>query len=382
MMRAVENPARLSALARLRSSLPPEVLAASDRMDEIRRRLVDTARDVEVDERLLRLKTSMFGPVDGKEGSILIITGESHAGKTTMLERKLLVDPGLQPYEIDGKPITPLVYMGVKAPNSLQSLAVELLATLGYPVKVDMKRPAAFKLLREKLQERQVLILWLDEAQNLLHVNNPMELTIVANNLVTLVQNMEWPIRIILSGLPELDDLVDFKQIRSRADHWPLGKTTNPAHVAVWLHEIVEKHAELTLDDTLYRYDEDEEKWIDNVEFGLRLVHASGGNFGTIMRLIRDAVGCGLKEYDLAVAKGDAPPTCQIGRRHFAKAYANIVGVSNKANIFWAPNWGELPGDMARVKLAEIETSAEPTREMEKELGKKVKPLRAGERRK
>ncbi|MGR9449150.1 ATP-binding protein [Rhizobium leguminosarum] len=381
-MRATENPARHAALARLRSFLPPEALAASDRMNEIRSKLVDTARDTELEARLLKLKTSMFGPVDGKEGSILIVSGESHSGKTTMLERKLLFDPGLQAHEVDHRPITPLVYMDVKAPCTLQSLAVELLARLGYPVKVDMKRPAAFKLLREKLQERQVLIVWLDEAQNLLHVNNPMELEVVANNLVTLAQNMEWPIRIILSGLSGLDVLVDdFDQIRTRADHWPLGKTTNPEHVAGWLHNIVENHAGLTLDETLYSYDGDQEKWVDNSEFGLRLIHASDGNFGTILRLIRDAVDCGLKEHDVAIAEGKAPKTCQIGRGHFAKAYSNIVGVPNKANIFWAPNWGELPGNMVRVKLAEMEKLVEPTSERQKEPGKKVKPLRAGERR-
>jgi hypothetical protein len=261
-------------------------------------------------------------------------------------------------------------------------LAVELLTTLGYPVKVDMKRPAAFKLLREKLQEREVLILWLDEAQNLLHVNNPLELTILANNLVTLVQNMEWPIRLLLSGLPELDDLVEFKQIRSRADHWPLGKTSNPVHVATWLHEIVEVHAKLKMDESLYAFDEEDQQFVDNKEFALRLVHAAGGNFGTIMRLIRDAVECAFDEYDLLNEKGDAPAICKIGRKHFAKAYANIVGVSNKANIFWAPNWGDLPGDMARVKLAELDAAAQATADPATVPGKKVKALRAGERRK
>ncbi|MCQ1572741.1 ATP-binding protein [Neorhizobium galegae] len=385
-MRASENPIRQAALARLLSFIPPEVLAASDRMKEIRSKFVDTARDKELALRVLKLKTSFDGPVDGKEGSILIITGESHAGKTTMLERTLLVDPGLQEYKVDGMPIKPLVFMEVKAPSSLQSLAVDLLKMLGYPVKVDMKRPAAFRLLLEKLQERQVLILWLDEAQNLLQ-NNPVELGILANNLVTIEQNPEWPIRIILSGLPDLDMLVDnYKQIRSRADHWPLGRTTSPEHVATWLHKIVEEHATLALDDTLYYYNEDEEKWVDNEDFALRLIHASDGNFGTILRLIRDAVECGLKDHDAAVAEGTAPPSCRIGRDNFAKAYSNIVGVLNQANIFYVPHWGDLPGGMARVKLEEMRAASQqepPSQQQDEEkAGKKVKPLRAGERRK
>ncbi|WP_164827890.1 ATP-binding protein [Sinorhizobium meliloti] len=378
-MSALDNPARRRAVERLRSFMAPEDLFVPDRMARIRERYLELARDDEFDSRVKKLKTGTFGAVDDKEASILIIVGESHAGKSSLIERGLGRDRSLDSYQEDGKPKMPLAKMSVFAPASLRNFAVDgLNLMLGYPVKQDMKRTVAMPKFRDKLEEREVMILWLDEAQNLLKTDNPLELDILANGIVSLVQNARWPIRIILSGLPELERLMAFEQIKNRAELWPLGKVAPGPTMKSWVEEIIEGHAEMTVSHDIKEFDEMKNTMVVADDFVARLAYAAGENFGSVMRLIRTAVHSGLTELE---KQGELSSVVSVGKGDFAAAYRTIVGVPNAQNIFLAPNWRDLPGALARLPDADggptVEAgSTTPT------AAKKPKPLRAGERRK
>ncbi|MDW9668762.1 AAA family ATPase [Sinorhizobium meliloti] len=381
-MSALDNPARRRAVERLRGFMAPEDLVVPDRMAKIRARFLELARDDEFDSRVKKLKTGTFGAVDDKEASILIIVGESHAGKSSLIERGLDRDRSLDPYAEDGKPKMPLAKMSVFAPASLRNLAVDgLNLMLGYPVKQDMKRTVAMPKFRDKLEEREVMILWLDEAQNLLKTDNPLELDILANGIVSLVQNARWPIRIILSGLPELEGLMAFEQIKNRAELWPLGKVAPGPAMKSWVEEIIEGHAEMLVSDDIKEYDERKKCMVVADDFVARLAYAAGENFGSVMRLIRNAVHVGLTEQEKQPKEGEPSSVINVGKAQFAAAYRTIVGVANAQNIFLAPNWKDLPGALARLPDADSGSTVEggsltPT------AAKKPRPLRAGERRK
>ncbi len=375
-----DNPARRRAVERLRGFMTPEELVIPDRMAKIRGCFLELARDDEFDERLKKLKTGLFGEVDDKEFSIFIIVGESHAGKSSLISRGLGRDRSLDAYEEDGRPKKPLAAMEVFAPASLRSLAVDALnRVLGYPVKQDMKRINAMPKFRDKLEEREVMILWLDEAQNLLKTDNPLELEILANGIVSLVQNAQWPIRLILSGLPELEDLMAFDQIRNRADLWPLGKVSPSPAMKSWVKDVIENHAGMTLSQDVLKYDEATGRSTVSDDLVARLAYAAGENFGSVMRLIRNAAYMGMKEQEKLGGVGGNAHAQSVGVAQFAAAYKTIVGVPNAQNIFLAPNWKDLPGALARIPDKEPATTSDAS-----SLGNEKKPkrLRAGERRK
>lgn len=379
-MEGRENALRQSAVDRLRASMRPKVVSVSDRMTEVRSKFVETTLEDDLADMIDLMKASLVGRVDQDEHQILFVHGESHAGKTTLLKRALLNDPAFQPYEEDYKPIMPLARMSVFAPSSLRNLAVDgLNQMLGYPVKADLKRTVAWPEFRDKLEERQVLFLWLDEAQNLLHVNDPNDIYLIANALVGLVQREKWQVRLILSGLPDLVKLLDYGTIGNRslvlpvpsieipedpADANPKRDDKQPDFAAIvrgWVREVVEVHAGVRLADFL------------GGDFPARLVHACGKNFGSIIRLTRNAVEVAFLRHDWRSTE-----PCIVLKDDFGTAYKNVSGVPNLLNVFHAPNWKDLPLGLARIR-SEDDVEA-PTADVRP--AKKVKALRAGERRK
>lgn len=372
------NIIRQSAVDRLRGTMRPRVLDVADRMEKVRNKFVETSLEDKLADMLDLMKASLVAQSDQNEHQILFVHGESHAGKTTLLTRALFNDPAFEAYEVDYKPVRPMAHMSVFAPSSLRNLSVDGLKMLGYPVKPDLKRNIAWPEFRDKLEERQVLFLWLDEAQNLLNVDNPADLDRIANALVSLVQRPEWQIRLIVSGLPTMMRLADYDTIGNRSLFLPVpsidippdpevereltaaGGETIAGIIRSWVHEVVEVHAGIWLADFL------------GGDFPGRIVHACGRNFGSIIRLTRNAVEVAMLRHD----PRDADP-CIVVKEDFATAYRNASGVPNALNVFHAPNWKDLPIGLAKISTNEVQMQTAETRPE-----KKVKALRAGERRK
>ncbi len=377
-MEARSNSIRQGAVDRLRGTMRPKAVDVADHMEKVRNQFVETSLEDELADKLELMKASLVAQSDQDEHQILFVHGESHAGKTTLLKRALFKDPSFEPYKIDYKPMKPLAHMSVFAPSSLRNLSVDGLKMLGYPVKADLKRNLAWPQFRDKLEERQTMFLWLDEAQNLLNVDNPADLDRIANALVSLVQRPEWQVRLILSGLPSLMSLVDYGTIANRSLFLPVPSIDIPPNpeeeaklvaagsgsiagiIRDWVREVVEVHAGVELADFL------------GGDFPGRIVHACGRNFGSIIRLTRNAVEIAMLRHD---ARDGTP--CTVVREDFATAYRNASGVPNALNVFHAPHWSALPVGLAKIPDKEVPVQAAGTR-----LEKKVKALRAGERRK
>lgn len=361
MPKTTISPELAEALSRLRVSMPPEETEIADRMEAISAQHVQTFRDIAFGSRFRKLKRSLVAHFtgDNKQHRMIIVTGESHSGKSNLIDYCLDNDPGLSPYPTnDGFPAIPVLRMDAPSPCNMVNVAIEGLEALGYPVKGNIREKEAWPLFRAQLKRHRVLILFIDEAQHAVNsTSSRADLQRLRDIFKHVTQMRDWPVRLILAGVHPLELLREDKQIRTRSMPMHLGDITaaHAKHVCHWVKKIVEEHAEMRLDDLLAG------------DFPLRLIHGAGGCFGSIIQLIRMAIE------DALVAEKDV-----VALSNFASAYATMTGCSKDENILTVTNWRSREGALARLSDAE-ETVAE-VENLAATRSKPIKAHRGGER--
>ncbi|UHS61336.1 ATP-binding protein [Agrobacterium vaccinii] len=362
MARNNMNPELIEALSRVRASMPQSELDVADRIAEISAKHVETHRDRAFNSRFRKMKRSLVAHFSGdtKQHRILIVTGESHSGKTAMIENALDNDAGFDPYpDSNGNMTMPVLRMECASPAYLVNVALDGLEALGYPMDPKTREKVAWTEFRKRLKQRKVLLVFIDEAQHSVNSTNGAELQKLRDILKHMVQMKDWPIRIILAGVPPLEKFREDQQIRKRSMTLHLGPLTtghNDEHVRHWVKKIVTEHAEMEIDDFMAG------------DFPQRLIHACGGCFGSIVQLTRLAI-------EEELMKGAAT----VGAPSFANAYKTMTGCLVNENIFTAKTWHQIQGSGA--KLESGSTSGSTTDyDDDKPCAARLKPLRGGER--
>lgn len=248
------------------------------------------------------------------EANGIALVGESGSGKSTALRRIFERHPDIAPLSPGSAGATVVSFL-VPSPATLKFVGHQALNALGYPIQRD--RPAAYlwDMVKFHLRERKTLFLHLDEAQDLYSKRNNKEMQSVVNILKSIMQNRDWPVSVILSGLPELRDLLNLDP--------QLGRRMKPIRfdridADTWGAEI---------ESLISKYSEKSEITapgeIMKPIFRERLVHASDGQFGIVVELIIGA----LEEVMLA---GRTEATCS----DFAAAYQRRTGCLPGFNPF------------------------------------------------
>ncbi len=362
MPKIVLSPELAEAISRLRVSMPAEENRIADRMQAICAMHVRTFRDAAFESRFRKLKRSLVAHFTGhtKQHRIIIVTGESHSGKTDLINRCLDADPGLAPYPTnDGYAAVPVLRMDSPSPCNMVNMAIEGLETLGYPVKGNIREKEAWPLFRNQLKRHRVLIIFIDEAQHAVNsTTNRVDLQRLRDTFKHVTQMRDWPVRLILAGVSPLEKLREDKQIRTRSIPMHLGDITaaHAKHVHHWLQKIVQEHAGMRLDDFVAG------------DFPLRIIHGCGGCFGSIIQLsrmaIEDALTAGKEIVDLS---------------NFANAYAVMTGCSKQENILTVPGWRSIEGALARATDAMEQPEDAPTHAVPSHADT-LKAQRGGER--
>ncbi|WP_449078846.1 ATP-binding protein [Rhizobium sp. 22-785-1] len=344
MPNTVLSPELAEALSHLRVSMPAEENHIADRMEAICGMHVRTFRDAAFESRFRKMKRSLVAHFTGhtKQHRMIIVTGESHSGKTDLINRCLDADPGLAPYPTnDGYAAVPVLRMDSPSPCNMVNMAVEGLETLGYPVKGNIREKEAWPLFRNQLKRHRVLIIFIDEAQHAVNsTTNRADLQRLRDTFKHVTQMKDWPVRLILAGVTPLERLREDKQIRTRSIPMHLGDITaaHARHVRHWMQKVVEEHAGMRLDDFV------------GGDFPLRIIHGCGGCFGSIIQLSRMAV-----EDALTVGKEI------VDLSSFANAYATMTGCSKQENILTVPGWRSIKGASARATEAKEQPEDAPT---------------------
>lgn len=148
------------------------------------------------------------GPAEARG---LALIGASGSGKTVALTRgvaRMSDKLDLRPYE--GVSFT------VPSPASLKMVGHEALVALGYPMQTNRTAAQIWQRVREQLADNRTLIPILDEAQDLMRTHSVHARRVVVNTLKSLMQSRDWPVSLILAGVPHLNGARSSRSARPR----------------------------------------------------------------------------------------------------------------------------------------------------------------------
>ncbi|MGN7802361.1 ATP-binding protein [Ensifer sp. 22521] len=327
------------AIVQLRSTLSPEELEMADRVHKFHIPYLGLGRDPAVALALKRLVLNIAGQRPGgrkhpNKRRILAVCGDSGSGKTRALLEHTGKIPAMRPYLLQGTMYSPFLGYEAPSPCTPNLLAQEGLRALGVDVKSTIKENAAWDLFRNELKAHRVLFVLIDEAQHAVNTANRIEAQKIADAFKNLVQMPDWPVRLILAGVPPLDEFLSTEKqlfnrrtlIRFEKLHGKRGLES----IREVLGKVIQEHAGLQLGEDL------------DGDFAARLSHASDGDFGSVIQMIRDAA-------EIVIATGRAV----VEKSDFAATYDSFTGCTPDNNVF------RLKGD-AWVSLKPLRAYARP----------------------
>lgn len=268
---------------------------------------------------------------DKPEGRILVLTGETGAGKSRSLKRLFRHRRG------DVEQV--LVSVVAPSPCTLMQLGRKLLPELGYPIQRDRKEHLIWEEVRRRIDARGVRIVHIDEMQHVTQTANSDQKTRILNTIKSLIQDRDKPMLLVLSGTCELADFLRTDgQVYRRCKFVELHRLTIPGDVdliADTLEDLIEV-TPLKLEHTVVE------------DLAARLIHSSNYALGIAMEIACDAI-------EEALLDGNG----KLLSSHFAEVYRSRSGCPNSANPFLAAGWRET--DPQQV-LDRPRTDIEPTK--------------------
>ncbi|MFN3132430.1 ATP-binding protein [Roseibium sp.] len=260
------------------------------------------------DEIATKLGLSRVGQLN--EGRAVVVVGESGTGKSRSLERAF-ADLGMT------NPTDKTFVLSIQAPSpcNLKQLGIKILEALGYWIQRDLQENVVWRLVPDQLALRNIRFLHIDEMQHLTQLNNPVEALKVCDTLKGLMQNTNWPMWLILSGMPKLANVIenDF-QLRRRSTFVRLDQLTackeDLKEIRNVLYNFCGK-AGLSLDGLPVR------------ELASRLMHGTEGRLGYLIEVVQAALSVTLREERKTPLMGD-----------FERAYETKTGCHPEQNVF------------------------------------------------
>lgn len=251
-----------------------------------------------------------------REGRALTIVGESGTGKSRTLDRHFLKREEFAGY---GAPNSDCMLISVTAPSpcTLRLLGMSVLAALGYETTRELKENVVWDLVHHQLELRGVRFLHIDELQHVLQSRNQLEIAKVQDTLKGLMQHRQWPVWLILSGLPAVATMLSGdEQIWRRSRHVTFEDLTLERDVSLVRRLVAfygAEKASLSIES------------LADDEFIARLLHAAMYRFGVVIELVQDAIRH-------AVLLGSSA----LEVEHFAAAFAARTGCVPDRNVFTA----------------------------------------------
>lgn len=255
------------------------------------------------------------------EARSLALIGAPGSGKTTATD-KLILDHN-KSRAAEGGPPLEIVSFRAPSPATLKFVGYTALEALGFPLQRDKTTQMIWGMVRAHLRENRTLFLHIDEAQDLAQNQTPKEMMSVLNTIKSLMQAGDWPVGVILTGLPDVRDMLNFDPQLARR-FYPLEMRSLHGEAAQWQSIAILKsyleRANLKPDDGLC-----------GAQFAARLLHASDREFGLMIELILGAI-----EEALLI---DAPV---VEAGHFTSAFRRKSGCINALNPFVVEDFGRI----------------------------------------
>lgn len=254
------------------------------------------------------------------EGRGIAVIGESGSGKTTAVQRILRrmdvsnIDPGELRW----------ISVRVPTPATQKDLARAILQALDFPILRDTTASRMWDLVAHHLQLRKCWLIHFDEGQELGGRGSETEKAAVINALKSLMQIADWPINLIISGTPELNDLLMQDPQLSRRFFVVRFLPVTEFDARDEVRSLTAGYAGLA--DLPLAPD------LADVEFVPRLIHAGREQFGIVVEMIIGAI---------TRALADGKPAVSL--RDFARFYAERSGDVSARNPFIVPDFRSIP---------------------------------------
>ncbi|OSP54461.1 ATP-binding protein [Pseudoruegeria sp. SK021] len=249
----------------------------------------------------------------------IALIGASGSGKSTAIARLLRTSPKLVLANTESHRCD-VISLTVPSPATLKSLGRAIAEALGRPLKHEKTADTTWELVRAFLKERRVLFLHLDEAQDISRHQTPKEMQAIVNTLKSLMQHKEWPVGLLLSGMPGLRDLLNHDPQLSRRVYPVELPRLSPVGDTEAVKEMIRFYAdEANLDCAENR---------DYSDLAARLIHAADREFGLAIEMTIDSV-------EEALRAG----CTQIDNGHFTAAFARRSGCIPGLNPFIAEDF-------------------------------------------
>jgi len=253
------------------------------------------------------------------EGRGIAVIGESGSGKTTAIQRILRRIDAADAESGEFRWIS----IRVPTPATQKDLARAILHALAFQIQSNTTASRMWELVNYHLHLRKCWLIHLDEGQELGGRGSEVEKAGVINALKSLMQIPDWPTNLVVSGTPELHDLLTQDPQLSRrffiTRFLPVTEFDARDDVA----ELVARYAGLA--DLPLAPD------LADVEFVPRLLHAGREQLGIVVELIIGALTRALADGHLA-----------LGIRDFARFYAERTGEVAGRNPFLVPDFRSL----------------------------------------
>ena len=273
------------------------------------------------------------------EGKIVLVTGESGAGKSKAIRNALAQQKAAMGGDLDH------LFVECLAPSPCTSgqLAMAVLDGVSYQLVRELRENVAWRRARDQLKRIKPLAVWIDELQHILdHLQSEAEAVKFLNTVKTHVLMPQWPpVSLVLSGLPVLKQLAaKDRQIQRRVHEvilHPLSFPKDADRVRRNVVGIIKNDVGLKIDAAVV-----------SDEFIARLIHTAAGALGLSIKLVDEAA---------ATAFGNGRDTVTL--RDFADAYARETGRPASENPFLVDNWHLVrPWYADAVALAKIQAAA------------------------
>ncbi len=260
------------------------------------------------------------------EGYALAVVGKSGAGKTHAINHALDGNPAFKPFYVGVNELQ--ICMRVRTPPvcSTKSLGVAILQHVGYPLsRTKLNEIEIWRLVREQLKRREIRIIYLDEAQHVLKSKkNVMEVT---DTIKSLMQDPTWPIWIIMSGIPQMLEVIEGDgdhQLARRSRVVRIGDLEEkdfPTILAI-VNEIAS--------DVSFKVG-----FPLNKGFVRRMVHGGMSLQGMVIQLIKLSI-------ESAIWDPEEIQSRTLRYDHFVEGYRRLCDCDDDTNVFLAKEWQKI----------------------------------------
>lgn len=192
------------------AKLPASSRDTVERLKLVKAHYVTSGRDAALREKFDLFLENMFS-MDGPqcdEGRIFFITGRSGAGKSRAIRHMIENTPALEPEETPYGLVKPFISVSLRGLCTMGVLGERILRAAGYPILQTLAPSQLWGSMSERLGHRHVLLVHIDETQHLIRSTpKASERRLLAEALKGVMNDKDWPVSFIVSGLPEVNTL-------------------------------------------------------------------------------------------------------------------------------------------------------------------------------